>query len=116
VLMPSDFSNGNFSPRRMFQPVAVPVISKVAVKVAPKPQVVPEPSDSGDPAPISDESSQGDTNSAVDVGPLPKQVIPEEELKQEPAAPGEPPVAAPQDTRAKEGTEKEKKKGVLDLW
>ncbi len=116
VLMPSDFSNGNFSPRRMFQPVAVPVISKVAVKVTPKPQVAPEPSDTGDPTPTSDESSQGDTNSAVDVGPLPKQVIPEEELKQEPVAPGEAPVAAPQDTKAKEGSDNEKKKGVLDLW
>ena len=116
VLMPSDFSSGNFSPRRMFQPVAVPVVARAGDPSKPQSTPKPETIGLGDTSPASDEKSPGDTNSAVDVGPIPKQVIPEEELKQEPPSPtGEAPKPNEGDGKPKDTPEKEKK-GLLDLW
>jgi hypothetical protein len=66
---------------------------------------------------ISDEKSTGDNNRVLDTGPLPKLVIPEEELKSETERmePSEPKDTAPVTVPAKK-QENEKKKSILDLW
>jgi hypothetical protein len=100
----------------MFQPVAVPVVARAGDPSKPQSTPKPETIGLGDTSPASDEKSPGDTNSAIDVGPIPKQVIPEEELKQEPPSPtGEAPKPNEGDGKPKDTPEKEKK-GLLDLW
>ena len=118
VLMPSDFSSGNFSPRRIFQPIAVPVTTIAnSHSEASKPNVSADAPEGGEPPVISDEKSTGDNNRVLDTGPLPKLVIPEEELKSETERmePSEPKDTAPVTVPAK-NQENEKKKSILDLW
>ena len=124
VFMPSDFSSGNFTPRRIFQPAALPLpMDPTKFKLGTKPSA--ESNESlGEASQSSDEKSSGDQEKATDIGPIPKQEIPESELKKELADPVQAGgTVQSNDSNASEDKRKQdappvekKKKSILDLW